>query len=538
MVPLNEYELQRLQRIEENRRRMEELGVVEASQDIAASQAAAQASQAAPRAPRRPPQFVEVKEEDLRRSVRVKKEVNYNEHNLFKDAEAALRQAEARERKIVVRKGGSRGSRGEALGVRARGWHESYGMAGHEAQEQCIQEAYKLADSLDNPAFMKVLTASMVSGGFWCSAPRGLKGAVGAADKCVFTAYLPEGEPIPKDAQRYNKAVGGWDIVWLPHGKPKGSSFGFSGNWVGFSVDNRLFPGDCMVCEVLPQEEHRAPTSFSLRFHVLRAYDYDTAEVKAACQAAWGTAFPIKQEEHAAVEEEMGPQEAEQGEEKEEKHPLPQQQQQRSEGSPAAVAAAAAQLSEQGRQAEEEGEHAQGQEAAAAPVAAPAAAPGPSAPRRKRQMQMTEAASSKRPRRTSAASKATAAAAAEQQPKPKGPATAEPGARAAKQRPAKKEAEKKGRGGGKKAAARKGKRASAAAADAAAAAQVQGAGEGQQQEEEEQAYEVECILGVKGRGAGRRVHIKWWGYEETTWEPLSMLDCPLETYPLAPGLKL
>lgn len=31
---------------------------------------------------------------------------------------------------------------------------------------------------------------------------------------------------------------------------------------------------------------------------------------------------------------------------------------------------------------------------------------------------------------------------------------------------------------------------------------------------------------------------RWWGYKETTWEPLSMLDQALEAYPLAPGLIL
>lgn len=49
---------------------MEELGVVEASQAIAASKAFTEASQALPRAPRRPPQYVILKAEDLRRSVR------------------------------------------------------------------------------------------------------------------------------------------------------------------------------------------------------------------------------------------------------------------------------------------------------------------------------------------------------------------------------------------------------------------------------------------------------------------------------------
>lgn len=32
----------------------------------------------------------------------------------------------------------------------------------------------------------------------------------------------------------------------------------------------RLFPGDCLVCEVLPKEEPRGGSAFSLRFHVLR----------------------------------------------------------------------------------------------------------------------------------------------------------------------------------------------------------------------------------------------------------------------------
>ncbi len=36
------------------------------------------------------------------------------------------------------------------------------------------------------------------------------------------------------------------------------------------SHPQRLFPGDCLVCEMLPKEEHRGATAFSLQFHVLR----------------------------------------------------------------------------------------------------------------------------------------------------------------------------------------------------------------------------------------------------------------------------
>lgn len=595
MGALTQYELERLKRIEENKRRMEELGVAQASQAIAASQAAA-AGQAAPRAPRRAAQFVEVKEEDLRRSVRSKKEVNYNEHNLFRHAEAALRQAEAATRRYVVRQkqgGGGGGGSGKGQSVRIRGWHESYGIAGYAAQEQCMEEAHRLVDSLANPAFAKVLTPSMVSGGFWCSAPRGLKEALGVGDKRTFTAYLPEGQPTPAGACRLNDAGDGWDIVWLPHGK-NGSSFGFSGNWVGFAVDNRLFPGDCLVCEVLPKEEPRGGSAFSLRFHVLRAYDYGGAEVKAACQAAWGTAVPIKEEEAAeeaaqeAAEEpvsEAAEQAAEEGggsdgarhvqeeggsagmqqaqgegasadvqaaPEADGSHEAQQpkggagrqgaqaaeqrQQRRRSEGSPAAEAAEAAELSDQGLEATG-GEGAEGQGAVGAAGVA-AAASRPPASKRKRQARMSEALdeaeSSKRKRRTSAGGQASAAAASKQQGKAKSAATTAAGKRAAKQRPAKKQAGKQGRGAGKQAASRKGKRAPAEAPTRTeAAAEPEG-----EEEEEEVSYEVECILGVEGRGTGRRLHIKWWGYEETTWEPLSMLDQPLGTYPLAPGIKL
>ncbi len=49
---------------------MEELGVVQASQAIAASQVSTQCSPAVPVAPRRPPRFVVLTEEDLRRSGR------------------------------------------------------------------------------------------------------------------------------------------------------------------------------------------------------------------------------------------------------------------------------------------------------------------------------------------------------------------------------------------------------------------------------------------------------------------------------------
>lgn len=68
MAQPNKYERQRLARIEENRRRLEELGVIEMTQEMAASQ---RASQPAPqRRARVTTERVIIREEDLRRTSR------------------------------------------------------------------------------------------------------------------------------------------------------------------------------------------------------------------------------------------------------------------------------------------------------------------------------------------------------------------------------------------------------------------------------------------------------------------------------------
>ena len=37
-------------------------------------------------------------------------------------------------------------------------------------------------------------------------------------------------------------------------------------------------------------------------------------------------------------------------------------------------------------------------------------------------------------------------------------------------------------------------------------------------------FNVEAILGKKGRGKTLQYHVQWEGYAETTWEPLSSIE--------------
>lgn len=121
-----------------------------------------------------------------------------------------------------------------------------------------------------------------------CSPPPPPRSEVGVEHKALLTGYLPEGTPIPEGATGLNDdrdvscgggpacvrssmhawrpglpalcliapgacssqlptmpprlRLQGWDIVWLPHGKNKKggktNSYGFSGNWRGFALDN------------------------------------------------------------------------------------------------------------------------------------------------------------------------------------------------------------------------------------------------------------------------------------------------------------
>eukprot|EP00887_Chlorella_sp_A99_P004986 scaffold4.g4986.t1 len=352
---LTEMEWARLRRIEENNRKMAELGVAQARAEL---EAASAGEQPAPRrrVVRQP--SVRVPLELQRRSSRYGRTAptanthascNYLElpKGLLPPGTTAQTACPPRfsataDHSMVALARPLKGvrvlhalARGDAMGRARRGaersgtnyrggWHAGKGMASTLACERALEAAQALVDSLESPAFIKELTYSMVASGFWCTAPNGLSQAIPHKGKSTLTAYLPEGQAPPENAVYVNANGNGWDIVFNPH---SGGNFGFSGNWMGFSKDMRRAaplalprPADAFFPRFLPALSSRAAptrtctpamwwsvfffndtatteinTTFSLIFHVFRAFDYEDEEIRAARAAAFaagGSAGP------------------------------------------------------------------------------------------------------------------------------------------------------------------------------------------------------------------------------------------------------
>jgi hypothetical protein len=162
------------------------------------------------------------------------------------------------------------------LGFDSRGgWHPGKGQAGGAACEAAAEAAEELALALPRPAFPKRLTDSQVAGGFWANAPRGLARprAGGGGLRVDITMRVAAGTTMADGSDA--EAVEELPVVWLPHGK---KSAGFSGGCRGFAIAQDLYPGDCVIFEV------EAPRA--LVVHVLRAFDYESAAVRAARPSA------------------------------------------------------------------------------------------------------------------------------------------------------------------------------------------------------------------------------------------------------------
>ncbi|KAI7835775.1 hypothetical protein COHA_010328 [Chlorella ohadii] len=572
----SQMELERQKRIAENMRRMAEIGLNQAVEELQARRCCCAALNTRLCCPRLPPygwfctassgiasqqvgqqaapkkhtviERVLVREEDLRRSSRDKKQVSYNEHTFFKAADAALEEARPKRKFLVVQKSRTVTTGGGGRAVRCSGWSPCMGSAGFAAMERCQEAAEECAQGLTNTAFVKSLSQSMVSGGFWCNAPRGMTQVVtqqlGVDYKCELMAYLPAEQTVPADACHTNLAGDGWAMVWLPR---KGE-FGFSGGWRSFSLDMlsttafmgacfgcitltigwrslsmtfKLFPGDCVVVELVPRGEHRGEqgTKFTILLHVFRALDYETDGEKAAREVAQAAAAVKLEKVEEEEEERAAP--AENGQSAE---PMAEQSNDasegpRPEGPPAAVDAAAAELS---------GEAQQGTQ------------------------QAQQAAGTKRKQQTKLARTRTALAANSKQPSP---AAAGSGRKATGAPKASAKAAAKGQVGSSAAAAgKKGRGGSGGKKQGAAPKQAAGkqkASGGKKQESQaaaaaavatEESYDVERILAVRpaAGGSGKEYLIKWLGWEAewNSWEPRAHLDRPLVEYPLAEGLTL
>ena len=194
------YEEIRKQRVEENKKRMGELGLHELSKSLQGSKGETSAKKGVKRKmPSEEDQGV------ARRSSRVaaKPAVTYNEAPVYK------------------------GEKGEKLetrhGLPKQYLKEKPRMAAIDAAEEVLKD-------LRNPAFIKPLLHSHTTGGFWM----GLK-----------SSFCKEYLPIEDEKVMLETSGMEWECVYLV-GKN-----GLSGGWRSFSIDNELRDGDSVIFELV-----------------------------------------------------------------------------------------------------------------------------------------------------------------------------------------------------------------------------------------------------------------------------------------------
>ena len=210
------YEEARRQRVEENKRRMEELGLMNLSKSL-------KVASTPPRKPmkRRMPSLEELGME-ARRSSRVagKPTVSYRDQL---DVLPGLRaRCGTRERQGLARRYMSDKSRMAAI-ARA-------------------EEVYK---DITNPAFLKPMLHSHTASGFWLGLP------------AIFCkTHLPHRDDRVMLEDETQKE---WECVYLAN------KVGLSGGWRGFSLDHDLVDGDCLIFELV------TPTRFKI--YIFRAQE-------------------------------------------------------------------------------------------------------------------------------------------------------------------------------------------------------------------------------------------------------------------------
>eukprot|EP01025_Chloroclados_australasicus_P039336 TRINITY_DN4068_c0_g1_i3.p1 TRINITY_DN4068_c0_g1~~TRINITY_DN4068_c0_g1_i3.p1 ORF type:complete len:510 (-),score=78.83 TRINITY_DN4068_c0_g1_i3:1407-2885(-) len=139
------------------------------------------------------------------------------------------------------------------------GWNPLMLSAGHKGQEQALEDAVNFLKQkeVEDVGDVKQMTPSMISGGFWCSLNKsfarimdkrdGTQGGYwnynrNIANNTRTVDFVVEDQ----DHQFIKKAEG---IVLLGKGndlKKQNNpvSYGFSGGWRGFAIDQLLYPGD------------------------------------------------------------------------------------------------------------------------------------------------------------------------------------------------------------------------------------------------------------------------------------------------------
>ncbi|KAL5721424.1 hypothetical protein ACHQM5_005074 [Ranunculus cassubicifolius] len=210
------YEKVRQQRLEENKKRMEDLNLTKLALAVRnASPKPSPMKQVKPRTAIKGTTLVQV-----RRSARVSK----NPEPVYKEVSLDT----------VARPG--------RLGFRKLSYS---GNASYEARMNAQERAEELESKLEGgfPSFVKSMQPSHVSGCFWLGLPSHFcKTSLPKSDD-VITLVDENGEE--------------WSTVYLPR------KVGLSGGWIGFSKDHKLSDGDALVFELVK------PTEFKV--YIIRA---------------------------------------------------------------------------------------------------------------------------------------------------------------------------------------------------------------------------------------------------------------------------
>ncbi|KAK9740611.1 hypothetical protein RND81_03G047800 [Saponaria officinalis] len=223
------YEERRQQRVDENKKRLEDLNLIHLSQSLKnLSPKSSPMKKVASK-----PRTVEKQMVEVRRSVRVA-------------SNPAPVYAEVNTTRL------SFSSPRKSYGVmRGSAWNGVY--ATDEARSNVIDKAEKLVSKLEqegHPTFIKPMLPSHVSGGFWLGLPRNFCRSNLPSTYTTLTLVDEEGDECP--------------TIYLPR------KTGLSGGWRGFAIDHKLSDGDAVVFQLI--------SGSVMKTYIIRANDQEFSD--------------------------------------------------------------------------------------------------------------------------------------------------------------------------------------------------------------------------------------------------------------------
>lgn len=242
MAEVNEYELARMRRIEENRKRMQELGIMEASRDLTASAPR-------PQKPRAPARRSGYDSDNPFHITRRSDRVAYMDRPDYRDMDGDY-DPDWRPRAQRPNYGGYTSSRNP-------GSHQRRAWVSTTAREHAERLAFSFAEHQPTPCMAKVLTPSQMSGGYWM----GLQ-----SDFCKHNMPTTEENIVLEDGEGRE-----WDAIYKPHKRA------LSGGWRSFAIDHGLEEGDAIVFEQVEP--------FRMKVHLFRAADQGAAMLAQQAEA-------------------------------------------------------------------------------------------------------------------------------------------------------------------------------------------------------------------------------------------------------------